>query len=293
MSQKNEEKAHAMLNRWVAMKKELNSRSKEKRPSLSTECNNLQECERWRGQIIKEVTKKVADIQNASLGEYKIRELNDEINKLFREKGHWEDRIKLLGGIDHKKLAPRAVDSEGYELPGSGGYKYWGAAKDLPGVRELFAKQIPNAPRKNRVDLYRNIDYDYYGGECDDILSKLEQEAEDLIMIDYLLELEESEVKANKKQKLDQENAKYVIRKENFNEAELERFRNLHTPNGQPITLNKNDEEIEKLVLEKKKKQLIKLLNLEEIENFVQENQEILRDNKIVLQNLQSNMTEI
>ena len=71
----NEEKAHAMLNRWVAMKKELNSRSKDKRPYLSSECNNLQECERWRGQIIKEITKKVADILNASLGDYKLREL--------------------------------------------------------------------------------------------------------------------------------------------------------------------------------------------------------------------------
>ena len=125
------------------------------------------------------------------------------------------------------------------------------------------------------------------------MLAKLEQEAEDLIMSEYLLELEESEVKGNKKQKLDQESANYVIRKEKFNEGELHRFRDIHTPNGQPVTLNKNDEEIEKLVLDKKKKQLIKLLNLDEIENFVQENQEILRDNKIVLQNLQSNMTEI
>ena len=47
MSSKTEEKAHAMLNRWVAIKKELNSRSKEKRPKYSTECNNLQDCERW------------------------------------------------------------------------------------------------------------------------------------------------------------------------------------------------------------------------------------------------------
>lgn len=29
-------------------------------------------------------------------------------------------------------------DSSGVELPSSGGYKYFGAAKDLPGVRELF-----------------------------------------------------------------------------------------------------------------------------------------------------------
>jgi outer membrane protein OmpA-like peptidoglycan-associated protein len=57
MAKKNEEKAHAMLNRWVAMKKELNSTTKDKRPSLSTDCNDLQECERWRNEVIKEITK--------------------------------------------------------------------------------------------------------------------------------------------------------------------------------------------------------------------------------------------
>jgi len=185
---RNEEKAHAMLNRWVAMKKELNTRTKDKRPYLSTECNNLQECERWRGQIIKEITKKVADIQNASLGEYKIRELNDEINKLFREKGHWEDRIKELGGPDYKKIAPRAIDAQGYELPGSGGYKYWGAAKDLPGVRELFAKDVPNAPKKSRLDLYKNINFQYYGlkDEEDGTLLIDEQKAQALLMNEYV-----------------------------------------------------------------------------------------------------------
>lgn len=185
---RNEEKAHAMLNRWVAMKKELNTRTKDKRPYLSSECNNLQECERWRGQIIKEITKKVADIQNASLGEYKLRELNDEINKLFREKGHWEDRIKELGGPDYKKIAPRAIDAQGYELPGSGGYKYWGAAKDLPGVRELFAKDIPNAPKKSRLDLYKNINFQYYGlkDEEDGTLLVDEKKGEEMLMNEYV-----------------------------------------------------------------------------------------------------------
>jgi len=185
---RNEEKAHAMLNRWVAMKKELNTRTKDKRPYLSSECNNLQECERWRGQIIKEITKKVADIQNASLGEYKLRELNDEINKLFREKGHWEDRIKELGGPDYKKIAPRAIDAQGFELPGSGGYKYWGAAKDLPGVRELFAKDVPNAPKKSRLDLYKNINFQYYGlkDEEDGTLLVDENKGEELLMNEYV-----------------------------------------------------------------------------------------------------------
>lgn len=38
----------------------------------------------------------------AGLGEFKLRDLNDEINKLLREKGHWEDRILELGGPDYK-----------------------------------------------------------------------------------------------------------------------------------------------------------------------------------------------
>lgn len=37
----------------------------------------------------------------AGLGEFRIRDLNDEINKLLREKRHWEDRIKELEGPDY------------------------------------------------------------------------------------------------------------------------------------------------------------------------------------------------
>ena len=38
----------------------------------------------------------------AGLGEFKLRDLNDEINKLLREKGHWEDQILVLGGPDYR-----------------------------------------------------------------------------------------------------------------------------------------------------------------------------------------------
>jgi hypothetical protein len=33
------------------------------------------------------------------------------------------------------------LDYEGREIPGNRGYKYFGAAKDLPGVRELFEQE--------------------------------------------------------------------------------------------------------------------------------------------------------
>ena len=52
------------------------------------------------------------------LGEHKIRELNDEINRLLKEKDKWEARIKELGGADYKKTGSKIVDTQGAELPG-------------------------------------------------------------------------------------------------------------------------------------------------------------------------------
>lgn len=158
-----EEKAQTMLNRWVAIEKELILNSKEKRPKDPNYCNNLQDCNKWRNQINKEISNKVNNIQNASLGETAIRQLNDEINKLFEEKNAWEDRIKKLGGKDYKKLLQKSMGSEGYEVPNSGGYRYWGAAKDLPGVRELFMNKPKEVPKKNYMDMYKGIDLEYYG----------------------------------------------------------------------------------------------------------------------------------
>jgi hypothetical protein len=37
-----------------------------------------------------------------TLEEHKVRDLNDKINKLFREKWHWNNRIKELGGPDYR-----------------------------------------------------------------------------------------------------------------------------------------------------------------------------------------------
>lgn len=133
-------------------------------------------------QIIREIAQKVAQIQNAGLGEFRIRDLNDEINKLLREKRHWEDQIKELGGPDYQKVGPRMLDHEGKEVPGNRGYKYFGAAKELPGVRELFEQEPPPPPRKTRAELMKDIDADYYGYMDDDdgILVPLEMEAEKL-----------------------------------------------------------------------------------------------------------------
>ncbi|XP_057217814.1 pre-mRNA-splicing factor ISY1 homolog isoform X2 [Triplophysa rosa] len=176
---RNAEKAMTALARFRQAQLE-EGKFKERRPFLASECNELPKAEKWRRQIISEISKKVAQIQNAGLGEFKIRDMNDEINKLLREKGHWEVRIKELGGPDYRRFGPRMLDHEGKEVPGNRGYKYFGAAKDLPGVRELFETEPVQPPRKTRADLMKDVDAEYYGyrDEDDGILVPLEQEYE-------------------------------------------------------------------------------------------------------------------
>ena len=90
---------------------------------------------------MKQITGKVSEIQNGSLGEYKIRELNDAINDLLKDKLKWEARITELGGKDYaaERIASSVADG-GVAVLGADGYKYFGAAKNLPRVREMLQK---------------------------------------------------------------------------------------------------------------------------------------------------------
>ncbi|KAL9231957.1 hypothetical protein vseg_007115 [Gypsophila vaccaria] len=184
---RNEEKAQSMLNRFITMKEEEKKKPKERRPFLASECRDLAEADKWRQQILREIGRKVAEIQNEGLGEHRLRDLNDEINKLIREKSHWEKRILDLGGPNYTtKHNAKMTDLDGniVDVPnpsGRGpGYRYFGAAKNLPGVRDLFHKPPELRKRRTRYDIYRRIDASYYGyrDEEDGVLVRLEAAAE-------------------------------------------------------------------------------------------------------------------
>jgi len=198
-----EEKAQAMLNKWVKMREEedpnslLSRRSAQtrKRPYLATQCEHVADAERYRKQIISEISEGIKKIQNPGMGEHALRDLNDGINKLIREKFHWNRRIKELGGKDYNREERKAmaeaeaqggstgVDGKedpqlaiGLALKGSGGYRYFGAAKELPGVKELFARHAAKITKRKRGDIYKYITPDYYGlrDEEDGVLVELE-----------------------------------------------------------------------------------------------------------------------
>jgi len=99
---------------------------------------------------------------------------------LLKQKLRWENRIIALNGPNYKKESQRVVDAQGAEVPGSkGGYKYFGAAKQLPAVRELFELKAKEAEEmkkhKPHVDLFRVVDASYFAlNENDAVLAEEE-----------------------------------------------------------------------------------------------------------------------
>nr|XP_023403834.1 pre-mRNA-splicing factor ISY1 homolog [Loxodonta africana] len=156
---RNAEKAMTALARFRQAQLE-EGKVKERRPFLASECTELPKAEKWRRQIIGEISKKVAQIQNDRRCQHSL--------------------IDFLFFPPNKKVGPKMLDHEGKEVPGNRGYKYFGAAKDLPGVRELFEKEPLPPPRKTRAELMKAIDFEYYGylDEDDGVIVPLEQEYE-------------------------------------------------------------------------------------------------------------------
>ncbi|KAI0717514.1 Isy1-domain-containing protein [Cerioporus squamosus] len=152
---RNEEKAQSMLYRFreaQAAELGLGTRS-DRRPRMASACKSLRECERWRGEILREISRKVSKIQDSGLTDYEVRDLNDEINRLLREKRHWENQIVALGGANYRRNVAM-LDDDGKEVPGTKGYKYFGRAKELPGVKELFMSKKTEEDEENKVQNY-------------------------------------------------------------------------------------------------------------------------------------------
>ncbi|WVQ96233.1 hypothetical protein IAU59_003337 [Kwoniella sp. CBS 9459] len=189
---RNSEKAQSMLYRFreqQAAEMGLGNRVKgDRRPRMASSVSSLRECERWRGDILRDIGRKVSKIQDVTLTDYEIRDLNDEINSLFREKRHWETQIVNLGGANYKRGNVAMTDDQGKEVPGTRGYKYFGRAKELPGVKELFtrgaAQATEESARNASFQMFRHQGPSYYGDE-DEMDSALAEEEDELARKDW------------------------------------------------------------------------------------------------------------
>jgi hypothetical protein len=170
-----------------------------RRPKAITSVTSIPVCEKWRGQVLKEISRKVSRIQDPSLSDFQIRDLNDEINKAMREKWMWEVQIRNLGGPNYTRGGGRVYDDAGREIPGGGkGYRYFGRARELPGVKEMFEVAArkerrgedddeAGSARKGMVDVSRrHVDAAYFGYGLDE---------EDGTLLTYEKKREEEAVK--------------------------------------------------------------------------------------------------
>jgi pre-mRNA-splicing factor ISY1 len=191
---RNSEKAQSMLFRFraaQAAESGLLPSSSLRRPKAPSTISTIPLCEKWRGQILKEVSRKVTKIQDDSLSDFQVRDLNDEINKLMKEKWGWERRIRELGGPNYMRGGGTVFDDQGREVPGGGkGYRYFGRAKELPGVKEMFERaakrrahgdEDDEKPRAGQDISRKNLDATYFGfglDEEDGTLLKYERRKE-------------------------------------------------------------------------------------------------------------------
>ena len=77
------------------------------------------------------------------------------------------------------KLAPTTFDADGLEVPGNKGYKYFGKARELPGVKEILQQEHDIVHAKPK-DYVKAVNIDYYGirDEEDGELLRYEKEME-------------------------------------------------------------------------------------------------------------------
>ena len=107
---------------------------------------------------MKEISKYTSEISNPDLADNmtRVRELNDQINKLLRVKFYWEKRIIELGGVDYI----RASNSR------NRGRKqiYFGVAKQLPEAQKNDSNnEIQYKPKVSLKTLNQRLTNDYYG----------------------------------------------------------------------------------------------------------------------------------
>jgi pre-mRNA-splicing factor ISY1 len=90
---------------------------------MASACKSLRDCERWRVKYYEKIAENPAwcvrrfvlgmniilirSCALAGLTDYEVRDLNDEVNKLMREKRHWETRLLLWTAQITGEILPR------------------------------------------------------------------------------------------------------------------------------------------------------------------------------------------
>lgn len=286
---RNKEKARSSLNRYHNLKaKEAGVLESDPnlRPKYVQSVQSLAQAEKWRSVVLSEISVKLGRIQDLALSDYQIRDLNDSLNSLFREKRSWEYHIKDLGGPDYINFG-KNMQNVGYTADRDSlgayvkGYRYFGRAKDLPDVKEIIEMQehrrhkgtnkTLKAPEEleKKKDLKELLTPFYYGmyDEMEDETSQAQMEQQVLESLNKASGQTSNPLHESKKTTLREtsdpllmfeQQKSSMIRKKHEDQTNSDQQSNLIS---QIKALPKQDQ-VEKWILEKRKKSLLLRLGL-------------------------------
>lgn len=114
---------------------------------------------------MKEIARLMGKINDTTISETKIKDLNDQINNLLRLKTIWAQRIVELGSRVPLEKGQKLED----ELRTDKTYRYFGLAKFLPGVRDIQAAREqtllhgqPTQKKQGRGEIYKSLETSYF-----------------------------------------------------------------------------------------------------------------------------------
>lgn len=160
---RNVDKANSVLVRFQEIRAEKDGGYKDysrfKRPTRVHTVKVLAEAQQWRSQLLKELGNKITQIHDPSLNEFQLRELNDDLNGLVKEKFRWERHIKdNLNGPDYSRV--KRLNTVGGTVVN--GYRYFGRALELPDVQQALKhnkekRESLKSKKQKRVELEEKV----------------------------------------------------------------------------------------------------------------------------------------
>lgn len=270
---RNKEKAQAGLNRYHDLKSKeagVLESNPNLRPKYVQKVQSLPQAEKWRSTVLSEISVKLTRISDQTTSEFQLRELNDGLNKLFREKRAWEYHIKSLGGNDYitynKDFNNAGVSGEYTDDSGNKvkGYRYFGRAKDLPDVKLLLEGINKSNDQKNdkkKSIKQKDLPNSYYGYFDDDsnLLQDEEIESINKILGDSKIDLLDYPSKRTDELHQFEEKRSMEILKQMSKDAKT-------VPKVKLVDFEQEiplEDDITKWFVDKKKQELMKRLGLE------------------------------
>lgn len=195
----NNKEAQSGINRFIAHKSReagVLETNPNLRPKYVQKEKSLAQADKWRTLILGEISSKLTKINDTALNDYQIRDLNDDLNKLFKEKRAWEYHIRDLNGPDYLRLQSQL--SLGMQV---NGYRYYGRAKELPDVTVILDERRRQAAQTNDrqaqldreaqklIMRHEGLDCEYYGFDIagGTLKAKVKAQAADLMPEEGLL----------------------------------------------------------------------------------------------------------